>query len=98
MGKKNISIDYGKVSKETKKLKKEADAELKDYIKEKYDPMILEMQECKGTYANAMVRELRLEKNTVQETAKLLKKIQNMINETAKAFKKTDESYKKAKL
>ncbi len=38
--------------------------------------MINEVNECKGTYKDAMVRELRLEKQEVDESIQLLKAIQ----------------------
>lgn len=94
----NVAIDFEKVNKETKKIKKAADDKIADYVKEKYNPIILGLDKCKGNYAKAMVKELRQEKEAVEETVKFIKKIQNMVNETAKAFKKVDQSYKKAKM
>lgn len=92
---KNVSINYGEVKKQTNAVKKASEKKLADYAEEKYSDLISAMENCKGSYKNVIVEELKEEKKAILETAKFIKKLQNMIQKTSEEFKKVDESYKK---
>ena len=95
---KDIDIEYTKVAERTKKIKGNLKKGELEKAKQKYTDMINEVNECKGTYKDAMVRELRLEKQEVDESIQRLKAIQKMIESATKSYQKVDTSYKKAKM
>ena len=53
---KDIDIEYTKVAERTKKIKGNLKKGELEKAKQKYTDMINEVNECKGTYKDAMVR------------------------------------------
>lgn len=96
MGK--IDINYWEVDRITKSTKEDAQLQLQEYAEKEYTKIRDALTASKGSYKEAMIKELDVEQELIVQTAEFITKLNTMIKNSAESHRILDEKYKIRKI